>query len=102
MAVEEIVVNVTRYAYPEGEQGALEIRARAASGDDVILEFEDHGAPFDPTSLPPPDLNPSVSDREVGGLGVFLVRRMVNEVRYRRDGDRNILTFVIRKNRGKA
>lgn len=102
MAAEEILVNVIRYAYPGGGPGEVEIRGRADSGDGVTLEFEDNGEPFDPTSLPQPDLNLSVSDREVGGLGVFLVRKMVNEIRYRREGDRNILTFVVRKSRGES
>lgn len=99
MAAEEVLVNIIRYAYPEGEPGEVEIRGRSESDHELILEFEDSGAPFDPTSIPEPDLNLSLSEREVGGLGVFLVRKMVNEVRYRRAGERNILTFFVRKSR---
>ncbi|HSR11121.1 MAG TPA: ATP-binding protein, partial [Thermodesulfobacteriota bacterium] len=60
------------------------------------------GAPFDPTSIPPPDVRLPLSRRAPGGLGFFLVRNMVNEIRYRRDGDRNVLTLLIRKNRPPA
>ncbi len=97
MAAEEVFVNIIRYAYSEGSAGEVELRSRALSEDEFMLEFEDGGVPFDPTSLPPPDVNLPLSRREVGGLGFFLARKMVNEVRYRREKNRNILTFLIRK-----
>jgi serine/threonine-protein kinase RsbW len=97
MAAEEVLVNIIRYAYSEGSPGEVELRGRAVSEDEFMLEFEDGGVPFDPTSIPPPDVNLSLSRREPGGLGFFLVRKMVNEVRYRRERNRNILTFLIRK-----
>jgi len=97
MAAEEVLLNIIRYAYSEGSPGEVELRGRAVSEDEFMLEFEDGGVPFDPTSLPPPDVNLPLSRREVGGLGFFLVRKMVNEVRYRRENNRNILTFLIRK-----
>ncbi len=97
MAAEEVLVNIIRYAYSEGSPGDVEVRGRAMSEDEFMLEFEDGGVPFDPTSLPPPDVNLPLSRREPGGLGFFLVRKMVNEVRYRREKNRNILTFLIRK-----
>ena len=99
MAAEEVLVNIIRYAYSEGSPGEVELRGRAVSEDEFMLEFEDGGVPFDPTSIPPPDVNLSLSRREPGGLGFFLVRKMVNEVRYRRENNRNILTFLIRKSR---
>ena len=97
MAAEEVLVNIIRYAYSEGSPGEVELRGRALSEDEFMLEFEDGGVPFDPTSLPPPDVNLPLSQREVGGLGFFLARKMVNEVRYRREKNRNILTLLIRK-----
>lgn len=100
LAAEEALVNIIRYAYSEGSPGDVEIRGRALSDDEFMLEFEDRGLPFDPTSLPPPDVSLPLSRREAGGLGFFLARKMVDEVRYRRDRDRNILTFLIRKSRG--
>ncbi len=97
MAAEEVLVNIIRYAYSEGSPGDVELRGRAVSEDELMLEFEDGGVPFDPTSLPRPDVSLPLCRREVGGLGFFLVRKMVNEVRYRREKNRNILTFLIRK-----
>ena len=97
MAAEEVLFNIIRYAYSEGSPGDVELRGKAVSEEEFMLEFEDGGVPFDPTSLPPSDVNLPLSRREPGGLGFFLVRKMVNEVRYRRERDRNILTFLIRK-----
>lgn len=100
MAAEEILVNIIRYAYPEGEPGEVEIRGRTEPGRGIRFEFEDYGTSFDPTSASQPDVDLPLSEREIGGLGIFLVRKMVNEFRYRREGDRNILTFLVRKSRG--
>jgi serine/threonine-protein kinase RsbW len=99
LAAEEALVNIIRHAYPEKPED-VEIRCRTERDGALTMEFEDTGVDFDPMSLPDPDLKLSVSEREVGGLGVFLIRKMVNEVRHRRDGDRNILTFVVRAKRG--
>ena len=101
IAAEEVLVNIIRYAYSEGSPGDVELRGRVVSEDEFMLEFEDGGVPFDPTSLSPPDVNLSLSQREPGGLGFFLVRKMVNEVRYRRERNRNILTLLIRKSGGR-
>jgi len=101
LAAEEVLVNIIQYAYSEGSPGEVELRGRAVSEDEFMLEFEDGGVPFDPTSLSPPDVNLSLSQREPGGLGFFLVRKMVNEVRYRRERNRNILTLLIRKSGGR-
>ncbi|RJR31236.1 MAG: ATP-binding protein [Desulfobacteraceae bacterium] len=99
LAAEEALVNIIRYAYPE-KPGDLEIRCRAGEDGALTMEFEDSGVDFDPTSLPDPDLTLSIAQREIGGLGVYLIRKMVNEVRHRREGERNILTFVVREKRG--
>ena len=97
MAAEEVLVNIIRYAYSQESPGDVKLRGRAVSKDEFMLEFEDGGVPFDPTSIAPPDVDLPLSRREPGGLGFFLVRKMVNEFRYRREENRNILTFLIRK-----
>ncbi len=102
LAAEEVLVNIIRYAYSGGPPGQVELRGLAVSEDEFMLEFEDGGPPFDPTLIPPPDVNLPLSQREAGGLGFFLVRKMVNEVRYRRERNRNILTLLIRKSRANS
>ena len=93
LATEEALINIIHYAYPE-RAGEVEIRYRK-DGDTVLkLEIMDNGIPFDPLSLSEPDLAANLSDRKVGGLGVMLIREMAAEVRYRRDGDANVLTLI--------
>jgi len=101
LAVEEALVNICRYAYP-GEAGGIALRCRRSGSDRIIIEIEDSGIPFDPLSVPEPDLCPDRARRKVGGLGIFLIRNMVNEVHYRRDAHKNILTFIVSRKRRPA
>lgn len=65
-------------------------------GGSIILEFADSGIPFNPLELPPPDINAPADKRQVGGLGIFMVRQLSESVSYKRDGDRNVLTVVMK------
>jgi anti-sigma regulatory factor (Ser/Thr protein kinase) len=100
VAAEEALVNIFKHGFPAREPGEVEVRCVTEGGDPLMIEFEDTGIPFDLHALPDPDIDLPLSERKIGGLGVFLIRKMVNEVRYRREGDRNILTFLVRKSRG--
>ena len=62
---------------------------------EVRLVFADRGSPFDPTRTADPDLSAPVADRQVGGLGLYMVRKMSRLVAYERRGDENVLTVVI-------
>ena len=95
LAVEEAVVNICHYAYevPPGE-----LLVRVEPGESAfVVELIDEGVPFDPLAVEEPDMRAGVGDRAVGGLGIFLVRRVMDEVAYVRDGSRNILRLVIRR-----
>ena len=74
-----------------------EISYRKDGDTKLILEILDNGIPFDPLSLSEPDLTAHLSDRKVGGLGVFLIREMTDDVQYRRRGDANVLTLMFSK-----
>lgn len=93
LATEEVLVNIFNYAYPEGT-GDVEVSCRFEDASGLIIEISDSGIPFDSLSLPDPDVTSDVSGRKIGGLGVFFVRKMVDEVSYRRDGGKNILTLI--------
>lgn len=95
LALEEILVNIFNYAYP-GTPGDVEVNCKAQTGQ-FIIEVMDAGIPFDATSLPVPDLTADLEERKVGGLGIFLVKKMVDEVNYRREEGRNILTLGVRR-----
>lgn len=92
LAVEELVVNALEYAYPEGERRMVSV---SATYEDGILEFRicDEGRPFDPTMAPDPDLTLDADSRPVGGLGIFLSRKIMDEILYRRVGHRNVVTM---------
>ena len=101
LAIEEIGVNIVNYAY-EGQEGAHAFRISVASQPDAVtIEVIDDGRPFDPLhDAPPPDLESDVDERPIGGLGVYFVRKMMDEVRYRREGGENHLTMVKRREAG--
>ena len=94
LAVEEAAVNICSYAYeiPPGE-----VTIRISRETEVVrIELVDAGVPFDPLAADAPDIRSELENREVGGLGIFLIRRMLDEVHYSRSGDRNILSLAVR------
>lgn len=92
LVVEEAASNVIRHGYAAGgREGSLSMER---DGDSVTVEIVDDGPPFDPFTIAAPDLDAPLMDREVGGLGVEMMRRMTDRQSYRRDGDRNRLTLV--------
>ena len=95
LAIEEAVVNVMNYAYPSGTRGDVSIEA---SSNDVRLKFTiiDSGSPFDPTARSEVDTTLSANDRPIGGLGIHLVRQIMDSINYERVDNLNILT--LRKN----
>ncbi len=93
LAVEEWAANVCHHAYPEAE-GTLAVSVRAEPGR-FVVEIADDGRPFDPVAMRPPDVNVPLAERQPGGLGVLLIKRMLEDVRYRRERDQNIVTFVV-------
>jgi anti-sigma regulatory factor (Ser/Thr protein kinase) len=94
IAVEEAFVNVCSYAYPN-EDGGFEVSC-AADQNGFVLELSDSGLPFDVMSLPDPDTTLDVMDRDVGGLGVYFIRKFSDEASYRRENDRNILRLLFK------
>lgn len=92
LAVEEMVTNVIVHGYG-GKGGEIAISWQAGP-DDIAIQLEDHAAPFDPLSLPEPDLEGDIEDRQIGGLGIFLSRKIMDEMAYRFEDGKNILTMV--------
>ena len=92
LALEEVVSNVILYAYPQKMGENIIIKA---SSDDNILVFTitDKGDEFDPTKLEDADITLAAEDREIGGLGIFIVKNIMNEVTYQRLDGKNILTL---------
>ena len=92
LAIEEAVVNVMNYAYPKGTVGTVTIDAEA-SDERLKFVITDQGAPFDPTAKEDADITLSVEDRPIGGLGIFLVRQLMDSINYERVNGCNVLTL---------
>lgn len=92
LAIEEIVTNVIFYAYPQGVSADITLTAESA-GKELTLVLSDSGKPFDPTAKEDPDLDVNPMDREQGGMGILIVKNIMNEVTYRRLGETNQLTM---------
>jgi anti-sigma regulatory factor (Ser/Thr protein kinase) len=93
LVVEELFVNVTRYAYQEGGSGVVEFRYSLPAEGLLWVEIADQGRAYNPLTLADPDLSGSLAERSVGGLGVFLVRQFAQALSYRRDEGWNRLQF---------
>ena len=92
LVLEEAVTNVVMYAYPEDKCGSIEIIARC-DGYSATFVISDSGKPFDPTQVPDVDVTLPAEERRIGGLGVFLIRQIMDSVEYRRNGGKNILVM---------
>lgn len=95
LAVEEAVVNVMLYAYPQGTRGEVTVTA-TASEESLIFEIRDQGQPFDPTKAKDADVSLGLKERKIGGLGIYLMRHYMNEIRYERRNNENILMLILR------
>ncbi len=93
LALEEAVVNVMTYAYPEGTIGYVDIDIKT-DGKQFTCTLSDSGTPFDPTQNPEADTTLSAEDRPIGGLGIHLVRQIMDEVSYQYVNQRNMLTLI--------
>ena len=93
LAVEEAVVNVIDYAYPAGKEGEIEIRIMS-DGKTLKTIIIDSGVAFDPTAKEKADTSLSAEDRQIGGLGILLVRELMDTINYERENGRNILTLI--------
>ena len=92
VALEEMVTNVIYYAYPEGTRAEISLTAES-DGKELAFVLSDTGKPFDPTAKEDADIEVNPMDREQGGMGILIVKNIMNEVSYQRIGDTNQLTM---------
>ena len=92
LAIEEAVVNVMNYAYPAGEKGDVDIEAMI-NDEYLVFVISDSGTPFDPTAKAEVDTPLSVEERGIGGLGIHLIRQIMDTINYERVDGKNVLTL---------
>jgi len=83
LAVDEACTNIALYAYPE-RKGYIRLTCWL-NHDDFVISIEDKGKPFNPCSVPPPELDAKLDDRKVGGLGIYFMRKFMDEISYKYD-----------------
>lgn len=94
--LEELFTNAVAYGYaPGGASGSITVKL-GRRRDRLVIDFVDDGQAFDPLALREPDLEAPEEERRLGGLGVHIVRSLVDEAHYRREGGRNHLRLVRR------
>ncbi|MEI3167552.1 MAG: ATP-binding protein [Lachnospiraceae bacterium] len=92
VAVEELFVNIASYAYGE-KTGTAEIAMDLLPGQIIEITFRDSGIPYNPLEKPDPDVTKPAEEREIGGLGIYIVKKSMDEVLYRHEDGQNILTI---------
>ena len=98
LALEEAVVNVMSYAYPEGTEGTVDIEL-TTDRKDMVFTITDSGTPFDPTQKEEVDTTLSAEERPIGGLGIHLVRKLMDDISYQYVDNKNVLTLKKKLNK---
>ena len=96
LALEEVLVNVINYAYPQDQNppGTIEVECSWDDRQILTIVVADQGAAFDPLNKPDPDTTLSIEERDIGGLGIYLTKKMMDQVTYDRSRGKNKLTMV--------
>ncbi len=91
LCLDELFTNIVSYGYGEGNEGSVSLELSVSDGV-MSAEISDSAKPFDPfVQAAAPDLNRPLEDRDIGGLGIFFIKRTMDKVSYRRDGGRNVV-----------
>jgi sigma-B regulation protein RsbU (phosphoserine phosphatase) len=93
LVFDDLLNNIVSYAFPEGGEHEIKIHAEK-SGDSVLLTVEDDGIPFNPFARSEADTSQSLEDREIGGLGIHLIRNIMDEASYKRRNDQNVVNLI--------
>lgn len=95
LLVEEIFMNIARYAYPRGGPGVVSVTYSVSRPEEFAVEFSDQGVEFNPLTVGAPDLTLDLAERPAGRLGVFLLKAFADSLSYRREQGWNRLTFGV-------
>ena len=98
LATDEAASNIIEHSYEGVSDGVLELSC-GMTGDAITIVLTDHGEPYDPASIPAPDLKADLSERKIGGLGIFLMRKLMDTVHYESHPEINSNTLTMTKRR---
>jgi anti-sigma regulatory factor (Ser/Thr protein kinase) len=93
LSVDEACTNVIEHAYDYNSAGQITVSC-SLIGENFTVTIEDNGAPFDPTTIPEPNVNQGLDERKAGGLGIYFMKKFMDEVKYIRVADKNLLTLT--------
>jgi serine/threonine-protein kinase RsbW len=97
LAVDEACSNIIKYGYAAATGGEKKIRIRCSRREGAIaVEITDKGKPFDPTTVAPPDLEGCLEEREIGGLGIYFMKKLTDAISYAYKDGQNVLTMIVR------
>ena len=96
LAADEAASNIIEHAYEGVADGQIELTCEMR-GAELVIAMQDHGKFFDSTKVKKPDLKADLSERQIGGLGIFLMRKLMDKVNYRSSSAGNLLTMIKRK-----
>ena len=92
LALDELFTNIVSYGFPDGNSHWIDFKLRLENNE-VVIHIEDNGIPFDPVSAPTSGSVPPLEKCKIGGLGLHIVKKMMDEIAYERRGDKNIITI---------
>lgn len=95
LAAEEAIVNIINYAYKDSSKGEVSINCTSEKTT-LTIEIIDSGIAFNPLETSNPNLTDNLEDRKIGGLGIFFIKSFIDEVHYRRENGKNILSLIVR------
>ena len=94
LTIEELFTNIVSYGYRDDKEHFIDISIQC-EGDCITVRMEDDGIAFNPLQTETPDIRCPLEDREIGGLGIHICRKMMDEIDYQRTDDKNVMTMKI-------
>ncbi|PKL85476.1 MAG: ATP-binding protein [Ignavibacteriae bacterium HGW-Ignavibacteriae-1] len=95
LCLDELVTNIINYGYPKHENGEIDINIKSDT-DKITITISDSGIEFNPLDRESPNVEAPLEERTVGGLGIFIVKKLCDSITYRRSHGRNILTLTMK------
>ncbi len=97
IVLDELLSNIVKYSFPDEEEHVIDITLELFTTGKLTLCLTDEGVPFNPFNAPEPDLLMPLEDREIGGLGILIVKRLMDEYNYKRQANVNVTSMIKNK-----